>query len=257
MNNLPIMLTPEEMEDMQAFIVERFGESQPLLMHEIKSEYVHTDIAIVNSPSGEPTFVTFGVSARPMTAPLKELSLAELVAYTSPDFNGTSEEAKVVGGELMRLARYPFANDSWFGEGHTIDASTLFQETFGYDAFLFLDSGETYTDDNERRVRFLSLIPLYESERLFIMEQCTANGFLRVLFDRYGDAAYHWDVAREPVTAEEAPAVLEQEPPTVKDLFGVDDELFEEFYAFVMECAEEGHSVTEDDIIRWVEEHRP
>ena len=252
MNTLPLMYSVEEMEDLQAFIEEHFGESQDLLLHEIQSEYVHTDTAVVRTPADETAFVTFGISARPMTAPLQTLSRCELVAYASPSFNAKSNDGRVIGGELTRLGRFPFANDTWFGEGHTIDASDLFRDTFGYDAFLFLNTHESYIADVNSCVRFLALLPIYAEERQYIMEN-GSSGFLAALLARDGDSAMHADVRRDPVSAEEAEEA--EVTLTPQELCGIDDAGLGDFLAFLKEAEEEGFSLTEDDIARWIEEH--
>ena len=44
MNNVVIEYSPTEMEMIQEFISENIGTSEGMVYHEIKSEYVHTDV---------------------------------------------------------------------------------------------------------------------------------------------------------------------------------------------------------------------
>ena len=53
--------------EFEGFIEDNIGKIENIV-HEIVSEYVHSDVAIVHDED-ETTFVTFGVGAREMNAP--------------------------------------------------------------------------------------------------------------------------------------------------------------------------------------------
>ena len=66
MDKLPIMYDDRQMNKIQKFITENFGEESEFMSHEIYSEYVHTDVQISTNEKGVKSFVTFGMSAREM-----------------------------------------------------------------------------------------------------------------------------------------------------------------------------------------------
>ena len=100
--------TPKQMEEIIGFIEENFGEGE-FIAHETESEYVHTDVNI--SDDGEmKNLVTFGMGAGRMNAPVEPFERIELVMSASQDI-----DIIVPLGELVRLSKYPFRNDTWLG----------------------------------------------------------------------------------------------------------------------------------------------
>ncbi len=157
--------TPEQMEQIQTFINETYGNGKEgLIGHEIKSEYVHADVMVLDSGEGDYNFATFGMGARKTNAPMPQLQRTELVMCATGNMALDSREAAIVIGELQRLSKLPFKNDTFFGPYHTIDASKLFTETFGFEAFLFADAHVVQVDDLGD-VLFLWVVPIYQEER--------------------------------------------------------------------------------------------
>jgi hypothetical protein len=159
-----------QMEQIQTSINETYGNGKEgLIGHEIKSEYVHTDVMVLDSGEGDYNFATFGMGARKTNAPIPQLQRTELVMCATGNMALDSREAAIVMGELQRLSKFPFKNDTFFGPYHTIDASELFTETFGFDAFLFADAHITQID-NLGDMLFLWVIPIYKEELHRIMQ---------------------------------------------------------------------------------------
>lgn len=196
--NFPIVYTTEQMEQLQDFISNTFGDGEDgLIGHELVSEYVHTDVAALNTEDGNRCFVTFGMSARRMNAPIPQLSHVELLMFASKDTVFTSQEAQVIMGELQSLSKYPFRNDTFLGPGHTIAASGLFEETFGFDALAFLPM-EMSRIDSIGDVLFLAVIPIYQQEREAMIAGNTFDIADRLL-EEFGDNLYYADCGREPL----------------------------------------------------------
>ena len=137
MNNAPILYTQEQENEIRTFIHLNFGESE-FISHELNSEYVHTDTALIAPEGQSRTFVTFGMGARPMNSPT-DVRRIELAISASPDMDVCSEKAVWLAGEITHLSKFPFREDTWLEAGHTINASEDFKKHFGYDYFAFWD----------------------------------------------------------------------------------------------------------------------
>lgn len=196
MDQTPIYYTMEQMEEILQFIRETFGEGGEYETHEVSSQYVHTDVAIIASEGEGRTFVTFGMGARSMHSPLAEWERTELVMFASDGLAPLTREGMAVAEELTRLSKFPFREDTWFGPGHTIDASETFRETFGYDSFLFFAPGiDTHLTD-VGNVQFLIAVPIYQAEREWIMEHDSFT-FLEALLELPEEDLFCADVRRE------------------------------------------------------------
>lgn len=196
--NFPVFYTSEQMERIQNFINETFGGGEEgFIGHELKSEYVHTDVAAVTTADGDRCFVTFGMSAREMAAPIPQLANAELLMYASKNMELTSQEARVIMSELQSLSKFPFRNDTFLGPGHTIAASSLFEETFGFDSLAFLPMEMTQIG-GVGDVLFLAVIPIHQQEREAMMAGNTFDIADRLL-EEFGEELYYADSGREPL----------------------------------------------------------
>lgn len=192
-----IHYTPEQMEQVQDFISDTFGDgSEGFIGHEIESEYVHTDALIIATENNDLCFVTFGMGARKMITPFPEFSRAELLIYTSGEMNPASEKAFVLISELQRLSKFPFKNNTWLFHGHIIDASDLFRKTFGFDAFALIWVQEAEQIHGIGTMPFLQLIPIYKEERQWIMDTDTFEGYM-ILDGVFGDRVQYADSQRE------------------------------------------------------------
>lgn len=194
--NFPIYYTPEQMEEVQQFVAQSFGNGEEMVVgHELESEYVHSDVAVVTAKEGSRCFATFGMGARKMNSPLMDLARAELVMFASPKVEPTGEEALAIASELQWLSKFPFRNDTWLGPGHTMTASEHFQKVFGFDAFA-LDVVAADDFQGLGKILFLMAIPIYQEEREKMMEGNTFD-VLDQLEERFDMAIYYADSGRE------------------------------------------------------------
>ena len=199
--------TPKQMEEIIGFIEENFGEGE-FIAHERESEYVHTDVNI--SDDGEmKSLVTFGMGAGRMNAPVESFERLELVMNATCDVDIT-----VPLGELVRLSKYPFRNDTWLGIGHTLNFTNDFKKTFGYEYVLLAPTSLVFspsdTTNNVKNVVFLEIIPIYADEREWIVKN---NSFiyLALLNIKFGNKMCLVDVKREHYIPSEEDLLLFEE----------------------------------------------
>ncbi len=194
--NFPIYYTPEQTEEVQQFIVQSFGNDEEMLVgHELESEYVHSDVAVVTAKEGSRCFATFGMGARKMNSPFAELARTELVMFASPEVEPTGEKALAIASELQWLSKFPFRNDTWLGPGHTMTASAHFQKVFGFDAFA-LDVVAASDFPGVGKILFLMAIPIYQGEREKMIEGNTFD-VLEQLEKKFDMAIYYVNSQRE------------------------------------------------------------
>lgn len=185
--------TPKQMEEIIGFIEENFGEGE-FIAHERESEYVHTDVNI--SDDGEmKNFVTFGMGAGRMNAPVEPFERIELIMNASQDVDIT-----IPLGEIVRLSKFPFRNDTWLGIGHTLSFTDHFKNAFGYEYILLASSSFVFspkdTTNGVKSVIFLNVIPIYKDEREWIVEN-NSFVYLDLLYNKFGDDMFKVDVRRE------------------------------------------------------------
>lgn len=164
--------TDKQMQKITDFIEKKFGsegsDKEGLISHEIKSEYIHTDIVVTGNKDYN-HFVSCGMGAREMckwsVMMDEELKRIEVMLATSPDYELDYEEKGFICSELTRITKYPFRNNTFFGPGHTINAGKEFKERYGYDYFLFFLPIENVKVGGLGKIYFLPLIPIYEEER--------------------------------------------------------------------------------------------
>lgn len=161
----PIFYNDKQMQQAQEQIDEIFGGGQEgLVGHEITSEYVHSDVLVQSDREGNRSFVTMGMGARAMNSPIPGMQRVELAMLATQGVDGCSDEAKTIMCELQHLSKVPFQNNTFFGPGHTVNASEKFTQAFGFDAFLFMPISAMGIEDLGE-VIFLLAIPIYEKER--------------------------------------------------------------------------------------------
>ena len=200
--------TPKQMEEIIGFIEENFGEGE-FIAHETESEYVHTDVNI--SDDGEmKNLVTFGMGAGRMNAPVEPFERIELVMSASQDI-----DIIIPLGELVRLSKYPFRNDTWLGMGHTVNFTDDFKKAFGYEYVLLASSSLVFsprdTTNDVKNVIFLTVVPIYKDEREWIVEN-NSFVYLDLLYNKFGDNIFKVDVKREHyIPSEEDILSLEEE----------------------------------------------
>ena len=169
------------MNEVSSFLAEEFGGDEPgkgMIAHELESEYVHTDIRVIEPEDDIRTFATFGMGARETFSPLPQYKRVELVMQAAPrgEYEPDSTQL-VICSELQNISKYPFRNYTWLGPGHTINASQKFKETFGYDFFLFVQYHHSLEVRGVGEVSFLMVVPVYEDERNWMASH--ENGSLK------------------------------------------------------------------------------
>ncbi len=177
MNNKAI-IDYEYSNKFENFIADNIGEIEDIA-HEIVSEYVHSDVAIVNEED-ETTFVTFGVGAREMDAPEGMYKRFEISMSASKD-KLTDKQTFLIANELVKISKFPFRNKTWLGPFHTINASEEFCKEFGFQYFVF-----DILAEYDNSVVVLKCIPVYEGEYTAICSTPTGSiDFLEKYCDEF------------------------------------------------------------------------
>lgn len=188
----------EESDVVYRYISENFGEIgnfMPELMISSEKKDHPVRIAIIPPDDKYPFYklVTIGLGAyrgEEERADGKECPhRVELAAYI-PVLEALKDDIAIhrwVARIMRQFAEMIQFESSWFGCGHTISYGDSLDESVGYNGVLL---GPAYLSNNELKcvlpcgeeVEFLLMIPLYEEEMLFKIE----NGFLQ-LFERLDD----------------------------------------------------------------------
>lgn len=161
---LPVYYSKEDVKAIEEFYgtnFEDYGETG-FIIHEITSEYVHSDIMVYGSPEDEYVYASCGMGAKKMNTPSELVDdRCELFAVcNSPDEN----DSMIISWEIVRLTKYPFLNDTWFGTGHTVMSSKEFSERFGFYAFMLMPCFMDKLSLDCGNVTFLALAPIYKDE---------------------------------------------------------------------------------------------
>ena len=209
---------------------------------------------LIESKNADRTFVTFGMGARKMNTP-NNAKRCELVMYSTKNIATESKESFIISGELARISKFPFREDTWLGTGHTMDASEEFKETFGYDFFAFkklsLSAKLTGIDED---IDFLLLVPIYAEER----EWCVNNhtlAFLDQLNEKYYGAEFNADVQREMLLPE---AIDEDEIDDYNfmTVLGIDAPTFNNLCEYIVTANDKGIEITSEIIDSWIKGNR-
>ncbi len=186
MKELLATYTPEQLKEIQTYIATNLGSNETdYIVHEMESKYVHTDVLIIDNQSDLKVFASIGMGAKEMNSPTDSFQNIELMGFASEKLDIKSEESLIIASELTRLTKFPFSENTWFGPGHTVNASEEFHKVFGYEYFLFTYSGFSLEVSDIGNINYLTLIPLYENERNYIVENGDTE-FLSILLEKYG-----------------------------------------------------------------------
>lgn len=248
MNKLPVLYTEEQLSELEAFTENNIGSHYDGVMHEIVSEYVHSDVFAVKR-CGFKAFVTRGMGARAMNSPTKT-KRCELMLSLSEKTPVESKESVCVAAELTRMSKFPFKENTWFGNGHTMDTSKQFREIFGYSFLAFRKiKDEAKLSEIDEKINFLEAIPIYEEERNWCVENST-NVLIDRLYEKYGDDITRADFKREMLL----PEVTEDElfDYQLMSVFGIDFNTLQKLYDYIEECEEKGIELEYEDIEKWV-----
>ncbi len=189
--NEPVFYSFEQSDRILEYIGELFGEPCQIA-HQLKSEYVHVDVANIGDDGEDKVFVTFGAGAREMNSVLPDFQRTEFLMSASKDLNegaANRRRSLIVCAELQCIGVYPFRCNTWIGPGHTINASETFADEFGYQYFLFAECADAVFLKGLGNVHFLNAIPVYVDERGWMATH--ENGswrFLTALIESYDDS---------------------------------------------------------------------
>ena len=255
----PITYTQHAIESLEQFMADTFNHAAATagpVFHEMESDYVHSDVYTYCPAPGTYALITGGMGARAMEVPFPSIPAhCELVMYLSDSEVLHSPTGLAVANQLMSASKYPFREEQWFGNAHTIDTAAIFYDTFGYDYVAFWDRGIVWTNpDTGDKVHFFYLVPLYEEERDWCVYH-HALALMEELYNRYGDAIFRADFKREVCI----PDLDEEEIYAYKmmNILGIDRPLFERLMAWLEEYEDrEEEEGTCEEILRWVEENR-
>ncbi|MBE7176861.1 MAG: suppressor of fused domain protein [Mucilaginibacter polytrichastri] len=179
--------TPNSVEIIDEHLDLFFDPDEVVVLHETKSELVHTDIFIVK-PAAHRDYnllLTCGMSALPMHVPTEydHLKYAEITLLLPPDWKLEYEDFADENNywpirALKQLSRYPHVHDTWFGYGHTVPLSGTHKVNHHFHSILLLESitlpdDFTYIEAEEKEIYFHAAIPIYKEELDYKLEHGT------------------------------------------------------------------------------------
>ena len=192
----------ESARDLEAISdhIERHWGKVEEVFHEIVSEYVHIDIHLVRATAERPYhfLLTSGMSDRPMLVPegeeergYAELLLALPATWPVDHASFRDERNYWPFRQLKQAARFPHVYKTWLWYAHTFsngDPPEPYAPDVSFCASILsipaLCDQEAWQLEisPEKRIHFLSLIPIYEEELRFA--RSTGSN---ALFDRLDD----------------------------------------------------------------------
>ncbi len=253
MNKKLYEYTEEQFLALENFIGDNLGSRYDYIVHEIESEYIHTDIFVVKSRVGDKSFITCGMGSAEMSAP-NSFKRCELKMSLSGKFALGSNQSFILANELVRLSKFPFREDTWFGNGHTMQASKQFKENFGYDFFAFKKLPlSVKLPGIDEEINFLAVVPIYAQERNWCVENHTL-ALIDKLYEKYNEDIFKADFRRDvflPEVGEDE--LLDYNLMTVLE---IDRPTLNKLQKFLEEQEQNGIEVTYDLIGKWIEENR-
>ena len=179
-------LGESSLEEINAHITMYIG-PPATVWHEVFSPTVHVDIHLVKPTAARNfyTLVTSGMSDRPMNSPFRGLEYAELLICLPAHWELNEKSVFVERNywpirQLKYLARIPHEFDTWIWASHTIpngDPPVRFADNTKMSCSLlsyprmFGEGVGTLSVREGKEINFLSLIPIYEEEMEFKLEQ--------------------------------------------------------------------------------------
>lgn len=249
MKKFPSTYTLDDMNAINDRIEQLYG-ATGRMFHEIVSEYVHTDVQIATALE-QNTYATFGMGSRATFSPVPDFERIELVLHSTKEIEPDSEQCRCIGAELTSMSKVPFRNETWFGPGHTMNASKEFKKDFGYEYFIFADQGHTATLPDVGEVHFLTAIPIYEDEREWIVEN-DSFVFMDLLAENFSEEEiYNVDTPR----AHFIPECDVEELQLMRSL-DIDRETLYQLMEHLEKLEREGKRVDGTVIDEWLEKHR-
>ena len=184
MTNMPEVYTEKELEIIDSHINKTFGKCKNVF-HEMASPDIHVDICIIEPTKkrNHYTLVTMGMGAHKMNTPAEfeseKIDRAELLITLPPDWDLTNlnEENNYWPMRWLKvMARLPIEHNTWLGWGHTVPNGEPFAENTKLSGMLvtppyfFGEKSASCKLPNGDIVRFYQLVPLYENEMQYKLE---------------------------------------------------------------------------------------
>ena len=175
-NFLNSVYTENDKKEIILDIENHFGSCLTIL-HEIVSDEIHIDIAVI-PPTEEMDFYklfTIGMGSKKMNTPKsfkqQKLERAELAMFISNDWNINPNDVKYhwTINLLKTVARMPFNQNTWIGEGHSIDLVNAENHGgFAGALLLSLQSGDNAIVLNSgKHLNFYLTVPIFKDEMLY------------------------------------------------------------------------------------------
>lgn len=160
--------TDDDREELLTIIENSFGEHSTIL-HEIVFDYLHIDVVVI-PPTQELNFYklfTIGMGSKKMnTSP--QLERAELAVFISPKYDFSINDIKKhwIVNFLKTVARFPFNQNTWLGEGHTVDLSKVgnFGNFSGALLLSLQSEEEAIVLDSNKSINFYLTVPIFYEE---------------------------------------------------------------------------------------------
>lgn len=160
--------TDDDREELLTIIENSFGEHSTIL-HEIVFDYLHIDVVVI-PPTKELNFYklfTIGMGSKKMnTSP--QLERAELAVFISPKYDFSINDIKKhwIVNFLKTVARFPFNQNTWLGEGHTVDLSKVgnFGNFSGALLLSLQSEEEAIVLDSNKSINFYLTVPIFYEE---------------------------------------------------------------------------------------------
>ena len=182
-NNMTEFYTEKEMRTISSHIEKNFGKYKTVL-HEIVSPDIHVDICVIEPTKQRNyyTLVTMGMGAHKMNVPAElvsnKIDRAELLITLPPDWDlqNSDETSYWVIRWLKVMARLPIEQDTWLGWGHTVPKGEPFAENTKLNGmyvtmpYFFGKKSAICKLPNKEEVNFYQLLPLYENEMQYKIE---------------------------------------------------------------------------------------
>jgi len=185
--NMLEIYTEKELKIIDSHINKTFGKYKNVF-HEISSPDIHVDICVIEPTKNRNyyTLVTMGMGAHKMNIPAEfksdKIDRAELLITLPPDWDLTNFDDEINYWPIRWLkimARLPIEHNTWLGWGHTVPNGEPFAENTELSGMLvtmpyfFGEKSASCKLSNKDIVRFYQLVPLYENEMKYKIENGT------------------------------------------------------------------------------------
>lgn len=151
----------DDFNNLDKFINDNFGKVE-FVIDELQSPYVHSDTYVCKNNINNVSFITIGMGARAMNTINSNLKYCELILNFSK--MPANKKVLTIASQLVNLTKFPFKNNCYFSNFHTINLFDEIKALYGYECVVFLNNNYTYLENNGDIVNFYNLVPIYKDE---------------------------------------------------------------------------------------------